>query len=59
MKEVKLTEDEIELLRFLVKEKLKDFEEERDTILDNMSPGFMKSEEMNEDFMEKLKEKLK
>ncbi len=59
MGETNLSKEEKELLKFLVKKELELFKKEKSTITDNMSPKFIKSEELNEDFLEELIAKLK
>jgi len=50
--------DEKEYLKKLVKKNLESFQEEEKTILDNMTPAFIKSEQEYEDFLKEIIKKL-
>lgn len=55
---MELTKDEKDVLAFLVKRAIEKFESEKSTILDNLSPKFLASEALNEEFLENLLKKL-
>ena len=54
-----LTEDEKKYLKKLVEKDLEKFKDEGETIITNVSPGFLKGEKEYEDFLKELIEKLK
>ena len=54
-----LTDEEKQYLKKLVENDLKRFKAEEETIITNVSPGFLKGEKKYEDFLKELIEKLK
>lgn len=55
---MELTNDEKEVICFLLQQALDRFEKEKHTILDNMSLKFVAGEALNEEFLENLLKKL-
>ncbi len=53
------TDDEKQYLKKLVEKDLEKFTAEEETIITNISPGFLKGEKKYEDFLRELIEKLK
>lgn len=59
MKDVKLSQDEIEVLKSLVEKEKKSFEKDEKTIISDIDPSFLEGEIRNEEFLKNLLEKLK
>lgn len=59
MKNIKLSEDEIKVIKFLVEKEKKSFEKDEKTIISDIDPSFLEGEVRNQEFLKNLLDKLK